>query len=174
MAIVPVAAAALPGPPGLAEFEANLAAHDSATEALESWCSAHGIGAGPVRASLLKGENASPAGLERTLALAASESVALRNVRLTCGGKVLSVAWNWYVPQRLTADMNAQLASSDVPFGKVARGLGFRRETLGIVRGQAENCPADTISTHRALLRLPDGRPLAYLVECYTAANLGG
>lgn len=174
MVLIPVAAAALPGQPSLAEFEADLASHDSATEALEKWCTAHAIGTGPVRASLIaSAPTVEPGALAATLALGAGDAVTMRNVRLSCGDKVLSVAWNWYVPQRLTPEMNAQLATSDVPFGKVARDLGFWRETLGVVRGRAENCPEDTISTHRALLRLPDGRPLAYLVECYTAANLG-
>jgi hypothetical protein len=28
------------------------------------------------------------------------------------------------------------------------------------------------VLSHKAMLRLPDGRALALLVECYTAANL--
>jgi len=173
--MITLAAAAVPGQPTLAEFEANLAAHDSATEALQGWCTAHGIGDGEIRAKLLGAqENGLPGEMRRALKMGEGDTLAKRNVRLTCGDKVLSVAWNWYVPERLTTEMNAQLKDSDVPFGKVARSLGFKRETLGVVRGRADNCPEGTISTHRAMLRLPDDRPLAYLVECYTAANLGG
>jgi len=86
----------------------------------------------------------------------------------------LSVAWNWYVPARLSPAMNATLRDGDVPFGKVVAPLGFRRVSLPTITGRGENCPAGTISTHRARLVLPDGRALAYVVECYTAANLGG
>lgn len=85
---------------------------------------------------------------------------------------MLSVAWNWYVPARLTPAMNETLRATDTPFGKVVAPLRFRREALSSVAGAAENCPAGTVSTHRARLMLPDGRPLAYLIECYTAANM--
>ncbi|WP_235037571.1 MULTISPECIES: hypothetical protein [unclassified Novosphingobium] len=160
--------------PTLADFEATLRRHDSATLALEEWCTIRGL-AYPARvtAQTLAQTNAAlPANLHEALGIASDEAFALRNVRLSCGGAVLSVAWNWYVPSRLTAPMNEALARSDAPFGKVVAPLGFRRKSLSMVAGPAENCPADTISTHQAMLVLPDGRPLAYLVECYTAANL--
>jgi hypothetical protein len=96
----------------------------------------------------------------------------MRHVQLSCGSKVLSVAWNWFLPGRLTKDMKEALLLSNAPFGKVVAPLNFRRLALSTAAGPADNCPADTISTHRAMLSLPDGRPLAYLVECYTSANL--
>ncbi len=169
----PLIAAASPTPT-LGDFEANLAAHDSATKALQNWCMAHQIGEPPIRAQQISASsNDPPAKMRRLLGLDDDDTFAMRNVRLLCGAKVLSVAWNWYVPSRLTPEMNAALQDTDTPFGKVAAALKFRRETLEVVRGQADNCPAGTISTHRAMLRLPDGRPLAYLLECYTGANLG-
>ena len=160
--------------PTLDEFEAVLRRHDSATVALEEWCSLRGM-ADPARitAQTLAGAHGeAPADLRETLGVSPAEAVVLRNVRLSCGGNVLSVAWNWYVPARLTAPMNEALDSTDQPFGKVAAPLGFRRRALSTVAGPAKGCPAETISTHLAMLVLPDGRPLAYLVECYTAANL--
>lgn len=98
--------------------------------------------------------------------------MAYRHVRLSCGASVLSVAHNWYVPSRLSPDMNEALETSDTPFGKVVAPLRFTRERLASERGPAEGCPKDTILSHRAVLRLPDGRPLSLVVECYTRANL--
>lgn len=163
-----------PAAPTLAEFEAVLARHDSATLALEEWCAMRGLAdqAKITAHTVSAASDAPPAEMRERLDLGGDEAFALRNVRLSCGPTVLSVAWNWYVPARLTPEMNEALRSTDVPFGKVVAPLGFRRKSLATVAGPARNCPADTISTHLAMLVLPDGRPLAYLVECYTAANL--
>lgn len=161
------------GAAGLADFEAHLAAHDSATEALQQWCHARRIGQGPIRARVIEAQsNDPPTRMRRLLGLNDEDRLGMRNVRLSCDDTVLSVAWNWYAPARLTPEMNATLANSDVPFGRVASALRFRRETIDVNAGPIENCPPDTVSTHRALLRLPSGEPLAYLIECYTAANL--
>lgn len=164
-----------PASPTLEEFEAVLARHDSATVALEEWCAARGMAASAriTAQTLDAASNDPPAKMQGRLALADGETFAMRHVRLSCGSAVLSVAWNWYVPARLTPQMNETLRTTREPFGKVVAPLGFRRQPLSTVAGRAENCPVDTISTHRAMLVLPDGRPLAYLVECYTAANLG-
>ena len=165
---------AQPARPTLEEFEAVLARHDSATRALEEWCALRGM-ADPARIaaqSLAPAADGVPDAVREALRPGPGEKVALRNVRLVCGDAVLSVAWNWYVPGRLTAAMNAALQGTDTPFGKVVSPLGFRRRSLATLRGPDGNCPADTVSTHRAMLILPDDRPLAYLVECYTAANL--
>jgi len=96
-----------------------------------------------------------------------------RHVRLACHGTVLSEAFNWYIPARLTPEMNATLATTRTPFGTVAAPLAFTRTPLATIPGRARPCPAGTISSHRAVLHLPDGRALAYLIECYTAAILG-
>jgi hypothetical protein len=166
---VPLSAA-----PTLEAFEQVLSRHDSATLALEEWCAARGFAqpAGVTAQQVTDGEQTPAYGIDTRLGLAKGETVALRNVTLSCGSRVLSVAWNWYVPERLTPEMNETLRSSDVPFGKVVAPLHFRRKALAVIAGPAANCPAGTISTHQAMLVLPDGRPLAYLVECYTAANL--
>lgn len=160
--------------PRLAPFAATLAANDSATTALEQWCAARHI-ADPARvtASVLNSAPATaPADARHLLDLPDTERLGYRHVRLACGGTVLSEAHNWYVPARLTAEMNRTLDTSSVPFGKVAAPLGFRRERLGTLPRGHRDCPRGTILAHRALLRLPDGRPLALLVECYTRANL--
>ncbi len=85
---------------------------------------------------------------------------------------MLSVAHNWYVPARLTPEMNRTLETSDTPFGKVVAPLGFRRERLGSQRGRTAECPVGTVLSHRAVLKLADGRAISLVVECYTLANL--
>ena len=159
----------------LTRFEAALAANDSATAALEQWCAARQIGdpAARVIAEPVAGGPAEPADARALLGAEPAHALGFRHVRLACGGLVLSEAYNWYVPARLSPEMNAALAATRTPFGRIAAPLGFRRERLSVTRGPAQGCPPDTVLSHRALLRLPDGRPLALLVECYTAAILG-
>ena len=158
----------------LRRFEQTLAAQDSATAALGAWCAAQGIAAPATIAAqpVVGGNRARLPGLHTLLAVEPDDPLGYRHVRLTCGGVVLSEAHNWYVPHRLTPDMNTALAQTDTPFGKVAAPLRFRRERLSSQRGPQSGCPAGTILTHRALLRLPDGTPLSLVMECYTAANL--
>jgi hypothetical protein len=158
----------------LSRFEARLAGQDSATAALGEWCAEHGIADPPaIRAGAVAGGTpALPPDLARLLRLAPHETARLRHVRLSCGEKVLSEALNWYVPARLPPAMNQALETGDTPFGRVIAPLGFRRERIFSQRGRARGCPAGTILSHRALLLLPDGRPVSFVSECYTGANL--
>lgn len=155
-------------------LERMLASHDSATAALEQWCQQQGL-ANPARvvAQQMPGQLVGePADLRALLDVNAGEVLGSRHVHLTCGGRLLSQAQNWYVPARLTAEMNAALASTATPFGKVAAPLGFRRELIETRRGAGPDCPAGTVLFQRAILRLPDGRPLAHVLECYAASAL--
>lgn len=158
----------------LSAFEANLAAHDSATEALRLWCTARGLAQNPrITAQFIRDhDEPPPAGLHARLGVPDGEPLGYRHVTLSCEGVVLSEAHNWYVPSRLTPEMNGELADSDTPFGKVAAPLRFIREPISTEQGRGAGCPSGIISTHRALLRLPGGQPLALVMECYTAANL--
>jgi chorismate-pyruvate lyase len=108
--------------------------------------------------------------LRERLGVGSGAPLGYRHVELTCGGRVLSVAQNWFVRERLTAQMNAVLDRSDVPFGKVVAPLHFTRETVEERRGAAPGCPRGTALSHLAMLRLPGGAPVAYLTECYTRA----
>ena len=158
-------------PASLPAFEQTLAAQDSATAALGQWCAARRL-AQPARitASPVRHADAPPpADLRRLLGPGAT---GYRHVRLSCGSLILSEAHNWYRPGALTLAMNAALATGNTPFGLVAGPLHFTRQPLDSRRGRAASCPARTILSHRALLRLPDGRPLALVLECYTAANI--
>ena len=159
----------------IAAFEANLASHASATEALSQWCKARGIDPdGQITVQFVTGADAAPpADLREALGVSAEEPLGYRHVKLVCGDAVLSQAHNWFVPARLTPEMNRQLAETNVPFGKVAAALAFTREPLASARRGEAGCPAGAISTHRALLRLSDGKPLALVMECYSAENLG-
>jgi hypothetical protein len=158
----------------LSTFETTLARNDSATAALGQWCAARSL-ADPatIRASPNGGEDlpATPA-IRALLGVSPTEPVAFRNVRLACGARVLSLARNWYVPARLTPDMNRQLTSTDTPFGTVVAPLGFRRERLAAQRGASADCPPGTVLSHSALLRLVDDQAISLVVECYTEANL--
>jgi hypothetical protein len=161
--------------PEVAAFEANLAAHSSATAALQLWCDKRGIAPGAtIAVEFMSGADAAaPTDIHATLGVSAEEPLGYRHVKLTCGALVLSEAHNWYVPARLTPEMNRQLAESQVPFGRIATSLQFTREPIASTRRGDPGCPLGAISTHRALLRLPQGEPLALVVECYTEANLG-
>lgn len=153
-------------PVALPRFEAALAADDSATSALRGWCEARHIAA-PARitAAQVKGADAPAPAAARGL-------TGYRHVRLSCGNVILSEAHNWYDRSLLTAEMNQRLDQTDTPFGTATAALRFRRERLASSRGAASGCPRGTVLSHRARLILPDGRPLALLVECYTRANL--
>jgi len=180
LAALAVLATGACAPPRLGQFEATLARHDSATAALEDWCAARRIAPEARVAATTLADASAPGGApgaaaaaRRRLGAGPGEPLGYRHVRLDCGGTALSEAYNWFVPARLTSDMNRALATTRLPFGKVTAPLGYRRERIESRRGAAEGCPAGTVLSHRALLRLPDGRALALVVECYTAANLG-
>ena len=156
----------------LGQFEAALAAQPSATKALQQWCT-HLTGAEsePILATSVVGQDA-PAPHDLHSLLQTDAPLGYRHVRLECSVGTLSEAHNWFVPARLTPEMNATLATTNTPFGKVVAPLHFTREPLASQRGRGPGCPTHTILTHRALLRLPDGTPLALVVECYSALNL--
>ncbi|WP_240481406.1 hypothetical protein [Novosphingobium fuchskuhlense] len=116
-------------------------------------------------------EAATPA-VRAALGVGTGEPLAFRHVRLRCGGTVLSIAKNWYVPARLTPAMNTTLETTRTPFGTVVRPLGFHRERLESRRWRAAECPAGTVLSHKAVLRLADGRGISFVAECYTRANL--
>ncbi|XAO70707.1 MAG: hypothetical protein AAYR33_06445 [Acetobacteraceae bacterium] len=93
----------------------------------------------------------------------------LRYVSIRCGGIELSNAWNWYVPSRLTAEMNKVLNMSETPFGLAVKGLAFTRR---VEHGFAPAVPPGIIFQQRALLlRGRDHMPFAYVLENYTENN---
>lgn len=174
----------------LQTLNAQLLSHDSATLTLDQWCSAHRMASPPrVVADPLPQIQKPPSAAQRQeLQVTASEPVRYRRVRLRCGSHVLSVADNWYVPSRLTPQMNHMLQTTDISFGRVVQPLHFSRHTLGAVlvwsplpagwesgvEGPLSAWPTGEaeVLRHRAILVLPDGRPISEVVESYTAQVL--
>lgn len=172
----------------LQTLNAELLSHDSATSTLERWCADHRLASPPqVLAMRVPGVDKSPSPAQRLeLGVTPTEPVRYRRVKLLCGPVVLSEADNWYVPGRLTPDMNRQLDSTDVPFGKVVQTLHFHRHTLSSTllwhplpdgweaNGTGAGDDAGSLSIppklleHRAVLALPDGTPFSEVVETYT------
>jgi chorismate-pyruvate lyase len=116
----------------LQTFNADLLSHDSATLTLERWCADHHLANPPqiLARQILGVARPIPDDLRTRLAIDAAEPIAYRHVQLACGDHVLSEADNWYVPSRLTSNMNDQLETTDEPFGKVVKPLGFQRRTI--------------------------------------------
>jgi chorismate-pyruvate lyase len=176
----------------LQTLNADLLSHDSATLTLDRWCESHRMAA-PARivAERVRGAEQEPtAEQRRLLGISATEPVRFRKVRLTCGGHVLSEADNWYVPARLTPDMNRVLDTTDTAFGRAVQALNFRRQTLSAkllwlplpqdwdmgaplpeMPGATLTIPHDVLE-HRAVLTLPDGTPFSQVVETYTSEVL--
>lgn len=171
----------------LETLNADLLSHDSATLTLERWCAAHRQ-AEPahVTAELVSGARKAPTpDVLHLLGVSGPGAVRYRRVRLHCGAHVLSEADNWYVPARLTPQMNRVLETTDTAFGHAVQALHFQRRTLaarllwaplpaGWEMGPAPRerahgllaIPSNLIE-HRAVLSLPDGTPFSLVVETY-------
>lgn len=173
-------------------LNAELLAHASATLTLERWCADHRLAETP-RIVALRVRGAAkplPEALRAGLQVDAGEAIGYRRVQLACGDRVLSEADNWYLPARLTAEMNHALDTTDEPFGKVVRPLGFERRTLSVevlwsplpggweMQARERALPSPPLVVPHALLRheaiLYDARqrPFSAVVETYTNANL--
>jgi hypothetical protein len=169
-------------------LNADLLAHDSATLTLERWCADHRL-ADPARIVAERVRDADkPASAEVRAALDVKpdEKLGYRRVRLKCGDHVLSDADNWYVPSRLTPEMNHVLETTDTPFGKAVAALHFRRHTLSadllwrpLPKGWEMDAAVapdgrggltipEHVLEHRAVLSTADGEPFSEVVETYT------
>src|SRR6195256_1159657 len=116
----------------LQTLNADLLSHDSATLTLDRWCAVHRL-ASPARivAEQVHGAEQAPTVEQRQLlGVSTTELVRFRRVRLRCGDHVLSEAENWYVPSRLTPEMNRMLDTTDTAFGRAVQALHFHRRTL--------------------------------------------
>jgi chorismate-pyruvate lyase len=176
----------------LQTLNAELLSHDSATLTLDRWCAAHQL-ASPARIVAERVDSAYRAPMDeqrQLLDVNATEPIRYRKVRLVCGGHVLSEADNWYVPARLTPEMNRVLDTTDTAFGRAVEALNFRRRTLSAKllwsplpqdwemgaplpeqRAATLTIPHEVLE-HRAVLTLPDGTPFSEVVEIYTGEVL--
>jgi chorismate-pyruvate lyase len=177
----------------LQTLNAELLSHDSATAILEHWCELHHLASPPriIAARVADVEKPPSPEQRRELGATPVDLVRYRRVRLMCGSVVLSEADNWYVPSRLTPEMNRLLDTTDAPFGRVVQALHFQRRTLSSTllwqplppgwemdASPARNAAGELtipprLLEHRALLCLPDGTPFSEVVETYTDQILG-
>jgi hypothetical protein len=173
----------------LQTLNAELLSHDSATLTLDRWCAAHYL-ASPAKVVARRDPAAhkdATAAQRRVLGVTDAEPIGYRRVQLVCGAHVLSEADNWYVPSRLTPEMNQQLETTDIAFGRAVQALHFQRRTLAATllwvplpdgwdvtgvassgaRAQALAIP-HAVLEHQAVLVLPDGTAISEVVETYT------
>ena len=155
-------------------LNAELLASRSATQVLSAWCGDHHLAADPTilaRRDTVTDQRVTAEQRQR-LRVSADEPVAYRHVRLMCGARVLSEADNWYVPARLTAEMNHTLETTDTSFGTVVRPLEPTRETLSVTMfwpalpDDAAAIPA-ALFAHRAVLYRRDHVPFSEVYEVY-------
>jgi hypothetical protein len=176
----------------LETLNAELLSHASATATLAGWCATYNLAEAPkiVAERALNVDKTPTAEQRRELRVTRSDAVRYRRVKLLCGLRVLSEADNWYVPARLTPEMNKLLDGTDTPFGTVVKSLDFRRQTISAkilfpflpqgwetmppsrIDDMGEPCLPDRLLEHRALLTLPDGTPFSEVVETYTGGVL--
>jgi chorismate-pyruvate lyase len=177
----------------LQTLNAELLSHDSATLTLDRWCDTHRL-ASPAKIAAVRDKTTTKPPtpeVRKALGVSDQEPIRYRRVKLTCGAHVLSEADNWYVPARLTPEMNRVLETSDTPFGRAVQALHFQRRTLAAKllwsplpdgwdmapvspeAGAATLRVPHEVLQHQAVLVLPDGTPFSQVVETYTEAVLG-
>jgi chorismate-pyruvate lyase len=178
----------------LQSANAEILASSSATRTLEEWCGEHHMSAdAKIVADRIRNvaKQPSPEQLQRLGVHDASE-LRYRRVELRCGTHVLSVADNWYVPARLTPEMNTLLDTTDTAFGKVVLPLHAYRRTIAMTmlwsplpHGWEQRkhprfashtrhlltLPHDVFQ-HRAVLYTADHLPFSEVVETYQSELL--
>lgn len=175
----------------LNELDATLLSTASATRTLEDWSMRHHLAPTPIVRAICQQTlpRPCPAALRDALRLpadAAPDILRYRHVRLMCGNLTLSDAENWYLPSRLTAEMNRELDTTETPFGRVTAPLAFTRRLVQAERVWSplplgwELAPLPTGSDqplafppvlfrHHAVLSRQDGTPISAVIESYTA-----
>jgi hypothetical protein len=169
-------------------LNAEILGSRSATLTLEKWCGDHRLAEEPrIAARLISGVDKALDAEQRQRLQVTSEKVKFRRVQLLCGSRVLSEAENWYVPSRLTAQMNRVLESTDTPFGKAVQPLGPYRQTFdvrvlwsplpeGWERPSDDRRPCasagaltipDALFEHRAILYTREHKPFSEVHEVY-------
>jgi hypothetical protein len=173
-------------------LNATLLGARSATFTLDKWCADHGLATETkIHARLIRDVEKPITDEQRhRLQIDQNEPVKFRHVELACGDRVLSEADNWYVPSRLSADMNRALETTDTPFGRAITELKPFRRTFAVEmlwkplqdgweqRPRSADHPQQALAIppklfeHRALVYGADLRPIAEVDEMYTRDNL--
>lgn len=173
-------------------LQGELQSRPSATETLRLWCAAHHW-ADPAQIRAIRDpaavKPASPA-VRSLLGAGPRTPIRYRRVKLVCGERVLSEADNWYLPGKLTAEMNKSLDETDTPFGVAVKALDFHRQAVGsriLIHPYDEAPPAPgakpgaeppplvlpyAVIQNSAVLLTGDGAPFSVVVETYTRAAL--
>lgn len=145
----------------------RLTAGATATETLLAWCDDHGLSQGPITVKI--GQQFAPSVVPddvlSALELDLGEAIHYRQVQLMRGALQLAAAENWFVPQRLSADMNDTLIGSDDPFGRVVAPLQPSRRTLAAYLQPRPDIILDQV----AGILSETGTALAYVKESYFA-----
>lgn len=176
----------------LQSLNVELLTHDSATATIEAWCVSHSLSPGArVLARRVRTDKPASPEIRAVLQVEADEPVRYRRVQLACGDRILSEADNWYVPGRLTPEMNKALDETDTPFGRAVAALNFRRRTTSAellfkplpdgwdvqpilpVAGPDSLTIPPFVLEHRATLFNAAGVPFSAVVESYTDQVLG-
>ena len=168
-------------------LNADILGSRSATASLEKWCADHHLAETPtVDARVIRGAD-EPASPEQRLRLQAPDRIVVkyRKVQLHCGTRLLSEAGNWYVPERLSAEMNRLLETTTTPFGTAVRELEPYRRTFEVTqlwsplppnwtRDSSPAAPPGSLLAipaalfeHRALLFTRDNVPFSEVHEVY-------
>jgi hypothetical protein len=169
-------------------LNAEILSSRSATSTLERWCRDHKLAADPtIRATVVRNVSLPPTAAQRQrLDVTEEGGVRHRRVQLRCGDRLLSEADNWYVPGRLTPEMNRLLDTTDTPFGRAVQALEPYRQTFAAtllwsplpdgwerLPGKlpaAANRPLDipaALFEHHAVLYTRGHAPLAEVHEVY-------
>jgi acid phosphatase class B len=172
----------------LQTLNTTLLASKSATQTLQKWCDDHHI-ASPAKIRAVRDEQILKKAsneIRHILKVSNDEKIGYRSVQLFCGEYVLSEADNWYVPCRLTDEMNNLLNNSDMPFGLAVQSLNFHRRTDEVLLlWQPVNTNWDQTTTsldthikpavipdqvlqHRAVLMTDQNVPFSIVIETYT------
>lgn len=174
-------------------LNAGILASRSATATLEKWCGDHEMAEVPrIVARLIEGPPRRPTGEQlQRLGVTDESEVRHRHVQLRCGTHVFSEADNWYVPARLTPEMNHLLETTDVSFGTAVLSLKPYRRTLAVNllwsplppgwerqrvprtfrRSRTLAIPKELFE-HRAILYTADHVPFSEVHEVYQATIL--
>jgi hypothetical protein len=152
-------------------LEAQLIAAPSATQFLTEKCASLKLASPAVIHAVRDKDMDVKAGADvrKLLDVGSDARLGYRRVKLTCGTHVMSEADNWYVPDRLTPDMNHALDATDVPFGAVVKPLNFHRKTIKM---ESLTEPARTLRV-TALLVSGKGKPFSVVIENYSRALTG-
>jgi chorismate-pyruvate lyase len=177
----------------LQTLNGEILASTSATRELEEWCAEHRMADVPkIVATKVPNVRKEPSAEQlQRLGVPDASAVQYRRVELRCGTHLFSEADNWYVPERLTPEMNATLATTDAPFGRVVAPLAPYRRTIAaamlwmpLPRGwEQQRRPRfrwrrpmlvipQEVFQHRAVLYTADHLPFSEVVETYQSELL--